>query len=354
MQAPAKKAFLDCLEICGLRLQWCYIHILLLLCCDSISSEHRGARPCFWPLLTWVSLPTPKRGWCCRVRCSLPPRSSCQGIWAARLTTRWNRCRLLSGARIKCLRMKTPGRQDLQVWICKSVPLSYIWARCCENTDTQSPSPALPSSSQSTMQFPSLTLPWKQSCLPSKPHCFEPKHGRGCWYNGERRNCRVLAHCWSNGSPGHRTSQPPSHLRCWNSRTMFISREIYSFRAENIDFRLILGARTREISSLHTGWSHFPSLFLYPSLQLHGDCLSWHPLAKPELHRLTNSYTRQSNTSKHINPLLAKPGWAAAPKTEVSRHCPWVLLTHPSSFHSPMGTSSNKCRTTDCYRIRSR
>lgn len=72
-----KKAFLDCLEICGLRLQWCYIHILLLLCCDSISSEHRGARLCFWPLLTWASLPTPKRGQCW---CSSPPRSSCQGI----------------------------------------------------------------------------------------------------------------------------------------------------------------------------------------------------------------------------------------------------------------------------------
>lgn len=139
--------------------------------------------------------------------------------------------------------------QDLQVWICKSVPLSYIWARCCEDTDAQIPSPALPSSSQSTMQFPSLTLPWKQSCLPSKPHCFELKHGwgRGCWYNGERRNCMVPAHCWSNGSPGHGTSQPPSHLRCWNSsRTMFISQEIYSFRAEKIDFRLILGAQTRE------------------------------------------------------------------------------------------------------------
>lgn len=77
-----KKAFLDSLDISGLRQQQCFIYVPLHLCCDSISSMdgQNWASGLYSP--EWVSLPS-KEGHCWRMRYLIPERTNCRLIWAA-------------------------------------------------------------------------------------------------------------------------------------------------------------------------------------------------------------------------------------------------------------------------------
>lgn len=91
-----KKAFLDSLEICGLREQSCFIQVLLLLCQGSVCSMDGQGDVSGLCSPGWASV-SPKRGRCCRMR----HYQSTQTVNWSELPVsqlRWSRCSLLSRA----------------------------------------------------------------------------------------------------------------------------------------------------------------------------------------------------------------------------------------------------------------
>lgn len=168
--------------------------------------------------------------WCQRANCPL--------IRAACLAGRIEQVQAALWCMNKELGHKNPGKAEfagvnLQI---HPIKVEGLGSPCCKKPHTHKATvSSLPSSKQSIMQFPSC-CPEREMVYDQKPVLLQTETLMRLRMPIQWRsdNCRAPADFWGSDSPGHRTSQPQFHFRCWNSITaMLIPRQgEYSFRAE--------------------------------------------------------------------------------------------------------------------------